>query len=514
MLATVISSSVIGIDGVPIRVEVDAAYGLPSFAIVGLPDASVRESRERIFAALRNSHLPSPSRRITINLAPADIKKEGSLFDLPMTLGILAAMGHIPMERLRTYLVMGELSLSGKVRKVKGVLPSTIMAKREKLVGVMVPEANYKEASIVDGMYVYGVSSLKQAVDFCCGEDEALFVTNTLQSIVDTYTIPDDLDLKDVKGQAFAKRALEIAAAGGHNLLMIGPPGSGKTMLAKRLPTILPPMDIDEALETTKVHSVAGTIPTQMPLITTRPFRSPHHTISDVALIGGGTFPRPGEVSLAHNGVLFLDELPEFHRNALEVLRQPLEDAKVVIARATQTLTYPAKIMFIAAMNPCPCGYFGSRQKECMCTPFQIQKYMGKISGPLWDRIDLHIDVPQISFDELHTKPVGEDSKTVRERVCNARAKQRARFKQRGIYTNAEMGTQALKEWCALDADSSKILERAVVQFNLSARAYTRILKVARTIADLDASEHIMMPHIMEAVQYRTLDRNTMTRYD
>ncbi|MFC1546876.1 YifB family Mg chelatase-like AAA ATPase, partial [bacterium] len=429
-----------------------------------------------------------------------------SLFDLPMALGIIAATGQMPVHKLSSYLVMGELSLSGRVRKIKGMLPCVLMAKKKGLTGVIVPAQNSKEAGIVEGIYVQGVSTLKDAIRFCTEKTIPEQNTIKLNHYFSDLSIQTNIDLKDIKGQDFAKRALEIASAGGHNLLMIGPPGSGKTMLAKRIPTILPPMNLDESLETTKIHSVYGVLPKNVPLIANRPFRAPHHTISDVALIGGGSYPRPGEVSLAHNGVLFLDELPEFHRNVLEVLRQPLEDSYVVISRAAYTFTYPAKIMFVAAMNPCPCGYYGSTHKECGCTPIKLQKYIGKISGPLLDRIDLYIHVPQITYDDLIAKQQGESSKTVRGRVCSARTIQEQRFKELKVYTNTQIGAKQIEQFCRLDNEGNRIIETAMRKFKFSARAYNRILKVARTIADLEKEKNILAQHVSEALQYRTMD--------
>lgn len=506
MLAVVKSGAIVGIEGFLIKVEIDVTNGLPAFNIVGLPDTSVRESRERIASAIKNSGYKFPAKRTTINLAPADIKKEGSSFDLPMAIGILVSTKQIVDKNLSDYIILGELSLSGKIRKIKGALSAAILAKKQNLRGIIIPKENYKEAQIVSGIEVHGVSTLKEAAEICSSES----VDSNINKETDIYfeRLEDtNFDIRDIQGQEFAKRALEIAAAGAHNMIMIGPPGSGKTMLAKRLPGILPFLSMDEALETTKIHSVSGLVSSNNSIIKIRPFRCPHHTISDAALIGGGTYPKPGEISLAHNGVLFLDELPEYKRNVLEVLRQPLEDREVVISRAKQSLRYPANIMFVAAMNPCPCGYSGSSEKECRCTPIQIKKYMGKISGPLWDRIDLHIDVPQLSYEDMSAKKQGETSKIIRERVCKARKIQENRFKEQSFFTNTEMGPTEIDKYCVLDNESKQVLERAVKMFKFSARAYTRILKVARTIADLDNKENIQIAHISEAVQYRMLDR-------
>ncbi|MCP4482568.1 MAG: YifB family Mg chelatase-like AAA ATPase [bacterium] len=499
MLAISYSGTTIGVDAFLIKVEVDAVNGIPYFSIVGLPDASVRESKERIISAVRNSKYNLKSQRITVNLAPADLKKEGALFDLPMTIGIMASAGEIEQNMLANYLIAGELSLSGEVRQVKGALPLAILAKNQGFKGIILPAKNKKEISILTGIEVVGVNNLAEAVNFLNGQ-EVLDLTEEIKE-PDIKTRVDDADLKDIKGQVFAKRALEVAVSGGHNILMVGPPGSGKTMLARRISTIMPEMSLDEAIETTKVHSVAGILPRNIALLRQRPFRSPHHTVSDVALVGGGSVPKPGEVSKAHNGVLFLDELPEFGRNALEVLRQPLEDGFVTIARAKQTLDLPAQIMLVAAMNPCPCGYHSTLVKPCHCTPMQISRYKGKISGPLLDRIDIHVQVQQVAYEELIDKQESEPSADVRARVVQTRAIQNKRFQSDKI--NNLMNSQELKKYCALDAQSNKILKQAVDKFNLSARSYTRILKVSRTIADMEFSENIASHHILEAIQYR-----------
>lgn len=508
MHTRVLSAAVLGIEAYLVQVEADVASGLPNFTTVGLPQSAVKEGEKRVVAAVQNSGYQVPPRRITINLAPADVRKEGSAFDLPIAVGILAGSGQLSSRCLGEYALVGELGLDGELRPVRGALSIALAVRDAGLRGLLLPRANVGEAAVVEAIDVRGADDLRQVAAFLKGEGELERAAFDPAQLSPRGGSPDELDFADVRGQEQAKRALEVAAAGNHNVLMIGPPGSGKTMLARRLPGIMPPLTIEEALETTRVHSVAGVLPPGSPLVASRPFRAPHHTVSDAGLIGGGSSPRPGEISLAHHGVLFMDELPEFRRNVLEALRQPLEDSQVTVSRSAMSVTYPARAMLAAAMNPCPCGYHGDPRRACTCPPPLVERYLARISGPLLDRIDIHVEVPAVEYRELSGRRPGEGSEAIRERVARAREIQRERLAGRiGCFANAHMRPRDIRELCRLGSGADALLRSAITRLGLSARAYHRVLKIARTLADLEAKQDIGTAHVAEAIQYRTLDR-------